>query len=244
MQPPAYQRPMQAQAQHRPDDMYTPPSIWHAINVAFQTEVPRQNDQPSRCRHPAAANWTPSSRSCASSMAPASSSDRINPMASPAGPTAAAAKTDSCPCGDGGPGCGCGGSVRTRLWRAELRLQWRLQPRSVLHRPRRRRVVPHVRIRWPKWQEVMVFGGVQGFTSPYDQNRDSGNFGFNEGFNIGAKVPYAALGYQFGYRATQRRAQRRRQHRRHARLSAGIRHGRLVPPSMRRPELRRRLGHR
>jgi hypothetical protein len=60
-----------------------------------------------------------------------------------------------------------------------------------------------VQIRWPKWQEVVVFGGVQGFKGPYDRERDSGNFGFNEGFNIGAKVPYCALGYQFGYRAAQ-----------------------------------------
>jgi hypothetical protein len=49
----------------------------------------------------------------------------------------------------------------------------------------------------------MVFGGVQGFKGPYDRDRDSGNFGFNEGFNIGAKVPYCALGYQFGYRVTE-----------------------------------------
>jgi hypothetical protein len=60
-----------------------------------------------------------------------------------------------------------------------------------------------VQIRWPKWQEVVVFGGVQGFKGPYDRERDSGNFGFNEGFNIGAKVPYCAVGYQFGYRAAQ-----------------------------------------
>jgi hypothetical protein len=60
-----------------------------------------------------------------------------------------------------------------------------------------------VQIRWPKWQEVVLFSGVQGFKGPYDRERDSGNFGFNEGFNIGAKVPYCALGYQFGYRATE-----------------------------------------
>jgi hypothetical protein len=60
-----------------------------------------------------------------------------------------------------------------------------------------------VQIRWPKWQEVIVFGGVQGFKGPYDRDRDSGNFGFNEGINIGAKVPYAQLGYQIGYRAAE-----------------------------------------
>ncbi len=60
-----------------------------------------------------------------------------------------------------------------------------------------------VQVRWPKWQEVVAFSGVQGFKGPYDRARDSGNFGFNEGFNIGAKIPYAQLGYQFGYRATE-----------------------------------------
>lgn len=49
----------------------------------------------------------------------------------------------------------------------------------------------------------MVFSGVQGFKGPYDLDRDSGNFGFNEGFNIGAKIPYAQLGYQFGWRGTE-----------------------------------------
>jgi hypothetical protein len=60
-----------------------------------------------------------------------------------------------------------------------------------------------VQIRWPKWQEVVVFAGAQGFKGPYDRDRDSGNFGFNQGFNIGAKVPYAQLGYQFGWRGTE-----------------------------------------
>jgi hypothetical protein len=58
-------------------------------------------------------------------------------------------------------------------------------------------------VRVPKWQEVMVFAGVQGFKNPYDQDRDSGNFGFHEGFNIGAKLPYAEFGYQYGFRSTQ-----------------------------------------
>jgi hypothetical protein len=60
-----------------------------------------------------------------------------------------------------------------------------------------------VKVRVPKWQEVVVFGGVQGFKGPYDRDRDSGNFGFNEGFNIGAKIPYAEMGYQFGWRGAQ-----------------------------------------
>jgi hypothetical protein len=60
-----------------------------------------------------------------------------------------------------------------------------------------------VRIRLPKFQEVMIFAGVHGFKGPYDQDRDTGNFGFQEGFNIGAKLPYTETGYQFGYQAVQ-----------------------------------------
>lgn len=58
-----------------------------------------------------------------------------------------------------------------------------------------------VRLRIPKWQELMLIGGVQGFKNPYDRERDSGNFGFHEGFNIGAKLPHTTLGYQIGYQA-------------------------------------------
>jgi hypothetical protein len=58
-----------------------------------------------------------------------------------------------------------------------------------------------IRVRLPKWQEFTVFGGVQGFKGPYDQTRDSGNFGFHEGFNTGWKVPFTNGGYQIGYRA-------------------------------------------
>jgi hypothetical protein len=58
-----------------------------------------------------------------------------------------------------------------------------------------------IRIGIPKWQELMVFGGVHGFKGPYDQTRDSGNFGFHEGFNAGFKVPFSDAGYQIGYQA-------------------------------------------
>lgn len=60
-----------------------------------------------------------------------------------------------------------------------------------------------VRIRVPKFQEVMIFGGVHGFKGPYDQNRDTGNFGFQEGFNVGGKLPFTETGYQIGYQAQQ-----------------------------------------
>jgi hypothetical protein len=60
-----------------------------------------------------------------------------------------------------------------------------------------------VRIRVPKFQEMMVFGGVHGFKGPFDRQRDSGNFGFQEGFNVGAKLPFTETGYQIGYQAAQ-----------------------------------------
>ncbi len=60
-----------------------------------------------------------------------------------------------------------------------------------------------IRIRVPKFQEVMIYAGVHGFKGPYDQDRNSGNFGFQEGFNIGAKLPFFDYGYQFGYQAVQ-----------------------------------------
>lgn len=60
-----------------------------------------------------------------------------------------------------------------------------------------------IRLRLPKFQEFMVFGGVHGFKGPYDRNRDSGNFGFQEGFNVGAKLPFLEAGYQVGYQAQQ-----------------------------------------
>jgi hypothetical protein len=60
-----------------------------------------------------------------------------------------------------------------------------------------------VRFRIPKVNVLMVNGGVHGFKGPLDQDRDSGNFGFQEGFNLGLKVPRTHFGYQFGYQTTQ-----------------------------------------
>jgi hypothetical protein len=58
-----------------------------------------------------------------------------------------------------------------------------------------------IRIRVPKWQELMILGGVHGFKGPYDQERDGGNFGFHEGINAGFKIPFTSMGYQLGYQA-------------------------------------------
>lgn len=60
-----------------------------------------------------------------------------------------------------------------------------------------------VKLRVPKIQELSLYGGVHGFKGPYDRERDSGNFGFQEGFNIGAKVPVTKYGYQVGYQAVE-----------------------------------------
>jgi hypothetical protein len=60
-----------------------------------------------------------------------------------------------------------------------------------------------VRIRVPKFQEMMIFAGVHGFKGPFDRQRDSGNFGFQEGFNVGGKMPFTETGYQVGYQAAQ-----------------------------------------
>ena len=60
-----------------------------------------------------------------------------------------------------------------------------------------------VRIRVPKINTLIVNGGVHGFKGPFDRNRDSGNFGFQEGINMGFKVPLTHFGYQIGYQATQ-----------------------------------------
>ena len=58
-----------------------------------------------------------------------------------------------------------------------------------------------IRLRIPKWQELSIFAGVHGFKGRYDQDRDSGNFGFQEGISAGFKVPFTSLGYQLGYQA-------------------------------------------
>lgn len=100
-----------------------------------------------------------------------------------------------CPCGGAcepgcgcGPSCGCGNCGSTDLFCAGCGDDESCQT---------------VRIRIPKWQELMLFAGVQGFKGPYDQSRDSGNFGFHQGFNAGFKVPHSSMGYQIGYQAVE-----------------------------------------
>lgn len=100
----------------------------------------------------------------------------------------------ACGCGDGcEPGCGCSGSVCGDPCCNDCLSIGPGDPESC----------HSIRIRTPRWQELSIFAGVQGFKGPYDQNRDAGNFGFHEGFNAGFKIPYTYMGYQLGYQSTQ-----------------------------------------
>jgi hypothetical protein len=213
-QPPAHQRrPTQAKSVSRANDDVSD-TMWDAVTVAFQSE-PTNNSK--------------ASKSDASESLPAPSSSRVEMQQpvmrhidspnyiEPYSPYGSCGPDGCCgddaamwdggccqpacgaPCGCGEPcgcdpgcgcepGCGCDNCNRKDLFCIG---------------PGDDDSCHTVRLRWPKWQEVMIFAGAQGFKGPYDQARDSGNFGFNEGFNIGAKVPYCALGYQFGYRGVQ-----------------------------------------
>jgi hypothetical protein len=134
-----------------------------------------------------------------------------NGSCGPSCPCDGAYSCDSCPCNggcpcDGNPGCcdgcepgcadepGCGCSQPKDLFC----VGW--GDDESCHT---------IRVRVPRFQEVMIVTGVHGFKGPYDQdftggaNRDSGNFGFQEGINIGAKVPFVDWGYQIGYEGTQ-----------------------------------------
>jgi len=64
----------------------------------------------------------------------------------------------------------------------------------------------------PRFKDLSVWGGVQGFRGPRDfaGGRSDSNFGFNEGINISGRAPLVGLimpqlSYQLGYRAVQSR---------------------------------------
>jgi hypothetical protein len=104
---------------------------------------------------------------------------------------------DTCGDGDCEPGCGCssgaGDSCNSCGRQADIGCIGIGDDESC----------DTVRVRVPRIQEIVVFGGVHGFKGPYDQNRDGGNFGFQEGINFGAKVPFCDAGYQLGFQSTQ-----------------------------------------
>jgi hypothetical protein len=210
-QAPPYQRPAQMNTQ-RPNYSQNS-SLWDSITVAFQGDAAP--------KHASEALPMPGEKSVTLPDPVMKHFDGpgafIGPYQPPYGEPGACCDgycngpcNGSCPCGDGcpGPQCGCGCQCGEPGCGCEPSCG---EPSCGCNNgefcigPGDDESCHVVRIRWPKWQEVEVFGGVQGFKSAYDRFplRDSGNFGFNEGFNIGAKVPYCALGYQFGYRATQ-----------------------------------------
>ena len=64
----------------------------------------------------------------------------------------------------------------------------------------------------PRFKDLSVFAGVQGFRGPRDfsNGRSDSNFGFNQGINISGRAPlvsllFPQLSYQLGYRAVQSR---------------------------------------
>ena len=218
-QRPAYQRVVQANAQ-RHNEKFPGDSLWDSINVAFQGDAPTKSalkNSPEMLPSPGAKSNSSSSNLEMQNPVmrqfdgPGDFVGPYQPYGEPGfdggncGPGGScdsgccdpACGSCGCPCGDPGcgcePGCACEPGCGCEACHKDL----------FCIGPGDDESCHTVRLRWPKWQEVVVFGGVQGFKGPYDQERDSGNFGFNEGFNIGAKVPYAQLGYQFGWRGTQ-----------------------------------------
>ncbi len=68
----------------------------------------------------------------------------------------------------------------------------------------------------PRFKDLSVWGGVQGFRGPRDfaplgnQSRSDSNFGFHEGFNLSGRTPlvglmFPQLSYQLGYQGVQSR---------------------------------------
>jgi len=64
----------------------------------------------------------------------------------------------------------------------------------------------------PRFKDLSVWGGVQGFRGPRDfsSGRSDSNFGFHEGINISGRAPlvgllFPQLSYQLGYQAVQSR---------------------------------------
>jgi hypothetical protein len=107
-------------------------------------------------------------------------------------------------CGDGecGPDCGpmCGDDMGCCATCGREPESCYIDLAPGLHDPE---ACEEVRFRVPRINTLMVDGGVHGFKGPYDQNRDTGNFGFQEGINMGFKVPLTEFGYQVGFQAMQ-----------------------------------------
>jgi hypothetical protein len=174
--------------------------IWQRINVAMQgpaaepeeTESEMENlPSPNQMSEPATDPFGPSGYYLEDDV-------QYDPTCGPDGCYGECGCGDACSCGGGcEPGCGCStgnGSYRCDGECCNDCLRIGPGDPESCH---------SVRVRVPKWQELSVFAGVQGFKGPYDQDRDRGNFGFHEGFNMGYKIPYTFAGYQIGYQAAQ-----------------------------------------
>jgi hypothetical protein len=201
-QQPTHQRVAKAKSQRYGEPSDPTDKIWETINVAFQSE-PTPKSSKSVMKHDPEDLPMPSSNKPGMQDPVMRHFDGPGNFVGPygeygemGGPYPDGSGDYPCgdPCGCGStcePGCGCEpGCTCDNCNNKDL----------FCIGPGDDESCHTVRLRWPKWQEVTVFAGAQGFKGPYDQERDSGNFGFNEGFNIGAKVPYAELGYQFGMR--------------------------------------------
>ena len=221
-QRPAYQPVTRAPANNQHAATNTAEDLWQNINVAFQTQAAPKQPTPTQKKYisenlpmPGDGDDFPDPVMRSPSGPDAFRQPMCGPYYQPYGNPGMCCNEGGCPtgccdgvcepgcgcpCGEpcGEPGCGCEPSCGCPSGNCG-----NCQKDVFCIGPGDDESCHIVQIRWPKWQEVMVFGGVQGFKGPYDLNRDSGNFGFNEGFNIGAKIPYAELGYQYGYRGAQ-----------------------------------------
>jgi hypothetical protein len=185
--------------QNRPQSSYSS-RIWDSIQVAFQEpgSLTTETVEPESLPVPQGGHYVPGPD--------AEGPSYIDPGYAPGG-CACPGGCDHCgtSCGDGGCGCepgcgcGCGSACGPGCGCPDEGCNGNCEINFI--GPGDDEACRSVRIGIPKWQELMIFGGVQGFKGPYDWDRDSGNFGFHEGFNTGFKLPYTSMGYQIGYRA-------------------------------------------
>jgi hypothetical protein len=183
--------------------------LWQTVNVAFQAPAEwGESVEPEQLPLPNAGY------SMAGEYSPHMGGEGCSDGSCYGGPGCGCGECgDACGCGDGcgdgmcgcEPGCGCGGTCEPGCG---------CEPSCGCGNCGSRdscdglclgfgddQSCHTIRVRVPKWQELLILGGVHGFKGPYDQDRDSGNFGFHEGINAGFKVPFTSLGYQIGYQA-------------------------------------------
>lgn len=178
------------------------PRMWQRMNIAMNgPELSDSEDLPMPHAGPSAKSGTAVDTSDPFGSDPNGYYMDESMGAPCCGPGGCECGTDCC-CGDGcgngvcepGCGCGCGGTCCGDEQCCNDCLSIGPGDDESCHQ---------LRLRVPRWQELSIFAGVQGFKNPYDQERDGGNFGFHEGFNTGFKIPYTWVGYQIGYEAAQ-----------------------------------------